>query len=305
MVLYELRLKAIQRLLLSLLEVSTAAHGFCSLLTYFVWWLKPTNVATPTIMRGKEAWEVYALLKCSGVEYNEALEMAQKGAAGDSSQLTGAEKIVLAANALQHLLLNPQEPPRHSHRFLLHSQKLIPGAPSRSSTRNRAYEFIAMAVSPALYGVIHFLAWNDHFPTPLERVLWHVSLVVVTCLGIMWFVGMCFVGMARIMWIPRLAGVAGIAGFAGMTGMTSLALSVASVIPHDFSRPLQAIFKGLIIFIFFLTPMAHIVSSSFLIVESLRQLFFLEPAAYQLPSWTNYWPHLSRMRCPFIERTLS
>jgi hypothetical protein len=33
-----------QRLPLSLLEVSTAAHAFCTLLTYFVWWSKPINV---------------------------------------------------------------------------------------------------------------------------------------------------------------------------------------------------------------------------------------------------------------------
>ena len=85
-----------QGLPLSLLEVSTAAHAFCTLLTYFVWWSKPINVAAPTLMREKEAREVYALLKCSREEYDKALEMAQKRAGGDSS--TG--KIVLAANAL-------------------------------------------------------------------------------------------------------------------------------------------------------------------------------------------------------------
>ncbi len=47
----------------SLLLVSTTAHAFCTLLTYFVWWSKPINVATPTSMREKEAREVYALLK--------------------------------------------------------------------------------------------------------------------------------------------------------------------------------------------------------------------------------------------------
>ena len=33
-----------QGLPLSLLEVSTAAHAFCTLLTYFVWWSKPCNL---------------------------------------------------------------------------------------------------------------------------------------------------------------------------------------------------------------------------------------------------------------------
>ena len=95
-----------QHLPLSLLEVSTATHAFCTLLTYFVWWLKPLNVATPTLLREKDAWEVYALLKCSDDEYVEALANARKRAAGDSSMLTGphiSEKTVLAAEALQHL----------------------------------------------------------------------------------------------------------------------------------------------------------------------------------------------------------
>jgi len=248
--------RLIQRLPLSLLEVSTAAHAFCTLLTYFVWWSKPTNVATPTIMRGNEAREVYALLKCSSGEYFEALEMAQKRAAGDSSGPAGTEKITLAANALQHLLPNPQRPQDYRERFFWHRSNMIPGALGRTSTSNEVFEQIAIAISPVLYGVIHFLAWNDHFPTPLERVLWRVSTVVVTCSGI---VGVFASGIMRI----------------------------------HFSRTLEAIFTAIFGITLLLTPPAHVVSSGFLIVESFRQLFFLEPAAYQVPSWTNYWPHLS------------
>ncbi len=40
-------------------------------------------------------------------------------------------------------------------------------------------------------------------------------------------------------------------------------------------------------------PSAHFVASGFLILESLRQLFFLDDAAYQVPYWSNYWPHFS------------
>jgi len=252
--------RLIQRLPLSLLEVSTAAHAFCTLLTYVVWWSKPLNVATPTMMRGKQAREVYALLKCDDVEYEKALEMARKRAAGGSSGPTGREKTTLAANALEHLLPNPQKPPKHySRRFFGHRPNMIPGAFGRRSTSNDVYEDIVIAVSPLLYGVIHFLAWNDHFPTPLERLLWRVSSAVVT--------------------------------FSGIVGMP---LSFASsLIGDNFSGTLGTIFHVTTIFIILLAPTAHVVSSGFLIVESFRQLFFLEPAAYQIPSWTNYWPHFS------------
>jgi len=243
--------RLIQRLPLSLLEISTAAHGFCTLLTYVVWWSKPTNIATPTIMRGKQAREVYALLKCSHVEYEEALEMAQKRAAGDSSRPTGAEKVILAANALQHLR-HPQEPPGdYRSRFFGHRSNTIPGA-FRCQSGDLVYEMIAIPVSSALYGVMHFLAWNDRFPTPLERVLWRVSSGVIT-----------------------------------LSGIVEIQLTVAVLVCSAEE------FVGMAVFILSLTPTAHVVSSGFLLVESFRQLFFLEPAAYQVPSWTNYWSHFS------------
>jgi len=251
-----------QRLPLSLLEVSTAAHAFCTLLTYFVWWSKPANVAAPTIMRGKAAREVYALLKCSSEEYKTALDMAQKPAAGEFSTQTGAymsEKIILAENAMRHLLPNPECPPKNKNsHFRTHSQMLLSETLGRSSSDNRFYEGVAITTSPAFYGLVHFLAWSDQFPTPLERLLWRVSSFVVTCSG----------------------------------------LAVISVLAS--SRPLGYLVDnhpGLLYFTLTLVvvviPTVHMLASGFLIVESLRQLFFLDPAAYQLPSWSNYWPHLS------------
>ena len=181
-----------QHLPLSLLEVSTAAHAFCTLLTYFVWWSKPMNVAAPTIMREKKAQELYALLKCSDDEYEKALEMAQERNARDSSALPGTHgsgKIVLAAGALQHLLPTPERPPRPLG-FNNSGSMLVPGTffNKSSSERGSVSTLIAMAISPILYGLVHFLAWGDRFPTPLERLLWQVTSFVVTCSG---FVEVC------------------------------------------------------------------------------------------------------------------
>jgi hypothetical protein len=108
-----------QGLPLSLLEVSTFAHASCTLLGVLLWWSKPINVPEPTVLRDKDAQEVYALLSCSDDEYDRALEMAQKRAAGDSSAPTGSHesaKIVLAANALQHLL--PTQSDHHGNLVL-------------------------------------------------------------------------------------------------------------------------------------------------------------------------------------------
>jgi hypothetical protein len=146
-----------QGLPLSLLEVSTAAHSFCTLLTYFVWWSKPLNVAAPTLLREKEAREVYALLKCSDYEYDKALEVAQKRAAGDSSMPTGpygSEKIVLAAGALQHLLPTP---PRRACLSTIDHRMLCPGIfPALTVTKGFS---VTVRVSDDRRYVTSLVAW--------------------------------------------------------------------------------------------------------------------------------------------------
>ena len=246
-----------QGLPLSLLEVSTAAHAICTLITYFVWWSKPINVATPTLLREKEAREVYALLKCSRDEYDEALEMARKRAAGDSWMPTGpliSEKIVLAADALQHLLPNPERP---SSSFDNRNSMLPPGDGCFGKHVNNP-SLATTAISPLFYGLIHFLAWSDQFPTPLEQLLWRVSSFVVTCSG--------FVVVFVMLSADWLGG------------------------RYD---PYRGPINVIALFVCVGTPLAHILASGFLLVESVRQLFFLNGAAYQLPSWSNYWPHFS------------
>ena len=255
--------RLIQRLPLSLLEVSTAAHGLCTLLTYFVWWSKPPNIPEPMILRGKEAREVYALLKCSPTEYNGALEVARRMLAGDSSvPIEGKPaKITLAANALLRILQMdkvPEESP--SSDAMGGVVDSFPGSFDNNCRDDLLVEWTIMAASPILYGLIHLLGWNHQFPTPLERRLWRVSSVVVTCPGL--------VGVSLLLWEKYVKRF--IKAYRGWKYRDPLVHLIAELI-----------------------TVVHTLASVFLVVESFRQLFFLDPAAYQLHSWSNYWPHFS------------
>jgi hypothetical protein len=259
-----------QHLPLTLLEIFTAAHALCTLLTYIVWWSKPINVPAPTILREKAAQEVYALLNCSDDEYDKALEMAEKWVAGGSSTFPGTHesgKIVLAANALQYALqrrLPTPERPSHSVGFADSGYRLFPGTfDTVLSVSGRFVPIsIAMAISPILYGLVHFLAWNSKFPTLREQVFWHVSSFVVTFSGL--------VEVPAIFGMNVLSDSKSVRGFLFFIPMAY----VAGVV-----------------------PIAHILASGFLFVESFWQLASLDrdtyPAAYQLPSWSKYWPHIS------------
>ena len=250
-----------QHLPLTLLETSTAAHAFCTILTYFVWWSKPLNVAVPTMLEGEEAEEVYALLKCSHWEYDEALAMAraEKGETGGSGEPQGTQaraKIDLAANALRRLE-TPERPPNlPESRFRNTGQsKLVPGNLNNKSENKTILVSLAAAISPMIFGPIHFLAWYDTFPTPTERLLWYVSSGVVTCSGL---VGLCLVFFV-VMLDDLLSN----------RGINYLGNFVAAAVPT-----------------------IHMLASGFLIVESFRQLAYLDPPSYQVASWAKYWPRM-------------
>ena len=248
-----------QHLPLTLLEVSTAARAFCTVVIYVVWQLKPMNVAVPTILREREDQEVYALLKCSDPEYDRALEMAEKEGTGDPGAPQVPEtsaKIVLAANALRRLKTRERPPPEP--RFKARQSILVPGNFSNKSPNKSFIVPIAMAISPMVYGPIYFLAWNGNFPTPMERLLWRVSSMVITCAGL---VGACLLLFVKM--LHRLSD--------SKRGFGVLANVITVVV----------------------VPAIHVLASGFLIIESFRQLAYLDPPSYQVPSWADYWPRMS------------
>ena len=253
--------RLVQHLPLTLIEVSTAAHAFCTLLTYIVWFSKPMNIAVPTILRGEEAEQVYALLKCDTKEYTEASTMAGIGGGTGASEAPPSPKVVLAARALQRRK-NPQRPPLHpppiEKRFRKKEESmLIPGDFSNKSSNKEILVPLTAAIAPIVFGPIHFLAYNDTFPTPMEQLLWYLSSVVVTASGL--------VGVCLLMFFMMLHHIS---GSKGRLDVFANVLSVAVI------------------------PAIHMLASGFLIVESFRQLAYLDPPSFQLALWSNYWPRL-------------
>ena len=110
-----------QSLPLSLLEVSTLAHAICAVVTYFVWWKKPFDVAEPTVIYGPYADEVAAFLllfsdacKGRGIGYmmswcygeHRYLTISRTTESDDSDS---SEAVVIADEALQALDLRARQ----------------------------------------------------------------------------------------------------------------------------------------------------------------------------------------------------
>ena len=47
---------------ISFLELNTFAHAVCALLTYALWWHKPLDIESPTLLTAEPAWEMCALM---------------------------------------------------------------------------------------------------------------------------------------------------------------------------------------------------------------------------------------------------
>ena len=185
----------VENLPLALLEVTTAAHCSCTLLsctllTYFVWWSKPFNNVVPTPMHRLKAKKVYALLTCTLGEYRSAFEIAGEKTSTNVRIAEGQEALMsisisnipnvqlcpinLAACTLKRLLPLPIPipiPPGCPHAVFLNQSLLgIPGilqSRSMAADRMNATIFIFTIL---FYGLPHFLAWKDVFPTSYERL---------------------------------------------------------------------------------------------------------------------------------------
>ena len=262
--------RLVEKLPLTLLEVTTAAHCLCTLLTYLVWWPKPFNPVVSTPMHGQKAREVHALLNCTPDEYRRALEIAEKKASKDAliyedqdtstnastSETCNAEldRVNLAALVLKNLL--PSPPARPQEVFLSENVLAVPGNVWSRKLLGNGMRAALLIFTTSFYGLPHFLGWNEAFPTSHERLLWRASTIMIANSGL----------------LNEL-------GKASMRHASTL-MSLKNV--DDLKT---------VVILTILFP--YTIASGLLVVESVRQLFFLPPAAYELTSWSNYWPHFS------------
>lgn len=127
--------------------------------------------------------------------------------------------------------------------------------------------FVTM-VLPLSYGLVHLLVWNYRFPTQTERTLWRISAVAITSCG----VGFVALGVLS----------------KGLNKCVLWALRKLHL--EKWADPFE-LGCGYVITIFALV--IYVLGTSYFVVEGLRQLFYLPPDAYLLPSWINYFPHFS------------
>lgn len=112
----------------------------------------------------------------------------------------------------------------------------------------------------AIYGSTHLLGWDAPFPNTTEKLLWRCSAIYIASFPLLGLVIACFTD-----WIIDHA------RHSILWRSTTLSAQVALIS----------------------LPVLYAVASSCILVESFIQLWYLDPKAYLLPTFSNYFPHFS------------
>jgi hypothetical protein len=148
------------------------------------------------------------------------------------------------------------------------------------TTSQSVFIFIGFSVAGSIYGGLHLLAWDAPFPSPGDATTWRGSGVLIASSGI----------------LCGLLILTGAMGDKIADRLTSTSLESHNGLADCFWILVQYIiatlhmFWGLMLVSFVLL---YIGARGYLVAESFIQLTHLPDSAYTLPSWSQYYPHIT------------
>ncbi|KAL6818796.1 hypothetical protein GGI42DRAFT_310727 [Trichoderma sp. SZMC 28013] len=234
-----------KNLSISPLEVAVVAYSLCAVFTYLTYWHKPQRINVA-----------------------HAIQLDAHAIRPDTQQTEAPPqgKDTMSDEVFQILQ-------RHdTHRFfgsMLGSQTAPMGAPiSMDSTpRGGLWTPYIVALFAAVFGGIHFIAWNFSFPSTVELMLWRWLSVYLTAAPFF-------------AWL--LVFVDSKFGFSySYPGPLNLGL----LSRHSYQHRL---FMGAL----YLLVALYFIGRLFILIEMFRTLFFLPPTSY-ISTWTSNAPHVA------------
>jgi hypothetical protein len=254
---------------ISQLEIATLAFAICAFLTYMFSWDKPQNAKLATYvgkLRLRNTAQLNYLSDESGYSFFGRLIafFVPKRFCGlrpreflfglPSARSEGVEIACPIFGAIPNdWVCNP---------VAGNPAIIIPLPGTREDPLNYGVLGTGAMISGIIFGAVHCVAWDFHFPTPIEQTLWRIASVVSTCVLVLHpLIHTSKVFLFR--WVPWF-------------NRTKTAWITVVSISGAFS---------------FLIMVSYVASRMFLMVEIFRTLFFLPSEAY-LSTWSSSVPHI-------------
>ncbi|KAJ7366321.1 hypothetical protein DFH08DRAFT_763491 [Mycena albidolilacea] len=241
--------RLLQHLTLTELEVATLAFQFVNLAIWFLWLHKPLDVQQPIILGPAD--ELVALAKPS---HRLSQNHSPLEAAGDNVC------ILLGGHWSDLDFTTSTSVPSYwsTHGFCVKG-------PGKGDTRFVSSFIFIELLAGTLFGLVHCAAWNAHFPSTAELLIWRFcSLAIAATPSIITF----------------------------MYGFGLLNWKMGWNLDVMFMRSVSANFNCILGCIIWAAVVAYIFARLLLIVLSFTTLRALPPGAFADVNWTAYIPHL-------------
>ena len=142
------------------LELTTLGHVATVSITYFLWWNKPLDVQHPITLHARVRRETINDID-----------------GGTGEEVRDSDTRDIGSESHGPTLMTESQSFKFSWRMRM-VLYLDDGSPVLVG-------FLALIIGllvPGLFGAIHCLGWNSHFPSHVEQLLWRISALVVTLL---------------------------------------------------------------------------------------------------------------------------
>jgi hypothetical protein len=310
--------RSAQGLSISLLEINTAVHAICTLTMYFCfWWRKPFDVEEPTILTHADTHPVIAFLVI-GDKFPRLILSPIDMEDDETFNLDPESEDLITHPYLRHILLRPSKDPNFpKEAYLVYHGFAIPRTlpfpyPAVQSLTDLDFECIKLASEAArkyglrtlftgwemshgksdslavrsrnapdileenidfaslilgfplaglFYGSIHLLVWNRPFRGKTDELLWKISSLDILLSGIL-----IVIAYSKIEETVNL--------------MDRLPKSMRTL--------------SIVLFLSLLGCCAlfYIFCRTFIIVECFLDVFHLPDSAFEVPRWSQYFPHV-------------
>ncbi|KAK1834115.1 hypothetical protein QBC39DRAFT_253267 [Podospora conica] len=256
--------RALQRLPVTTLELTTVSFVICNLATYYEWQHKPLDVRSPTPLAPRAS--LADILISAGGIAREPYRQTPLDFIDDQSPSW-------LLDVQPHLRFKTWSRARPLNRFNNDRFPVVGASPHS----------LALFLINMLYASIHALGWDFDFPTALERLLWRVaSVALIVTTFLLWTCEAYQDGVRLGRWrhwrVRLLRGADGLHPAPGVRRAQTA------------GRPFVPAWE-----VIFMTPITvvYTLARAYIVVECFFALRSLPVAAFEDVSWTKFFPHLA------------
>lgn len=153
------------------LEIAVLSFAVCTFLTYLLWLKKPKDIRIPT--------EVLTTQKLSRVDKCRLLYLNRYGFFENSLLNTATHK---PSPTIPNDIYN-----REAQLFNVNVPD--PADSELAQSWGMTYEDAGFTLGAVVFGACHCIAWNFHFPTPIEQTLWRATSVFTAAIMPLFYLG--------------------------------------------------------------------------------------------------------------------